>query len=358
MNEDELLKELARVAAEEERRDHARLDPRWERLSAGTLSQAEEAELRALAAESEEAREAYEAFRPLTAERRAGIVKAIRDQRRAEAGAETPLPERRPPGPRLGALLPFRRWRGLAVGGALVAAAAVVLLLARAPAPPLPAYRAELSGGVRELRSEQPAGEDAITVFAPGGRFGLILRPETAASAEIAARFYLQRGEELRRWEPPVEIDPRGAVRIAGEIGGEIAIGAGEWTLWAVVGRPGRLPVIAELRGPPRPERSLETGSWRRSRCGSKRCGRLVSRGGQRFRAHGLRGLLTAVAGIWLVACSPAPEPPAKPRLEVEYAGCGALIDPGPACVLEDDRILRLWIRTAPDVEIGISADG
>ena len=59
---DDLLKELARVARE--RREKAP-DERYDGLAAGTLSDADRAELERLAQGTPEAAEAHEAFRPL-----------------------------------------------------------------------------------------------------------------------------------------------------------------------------------------------------------------------------------------------------------------------------------------------------
>jgi tetratricopeptide (TPR) repeat protein len=42
----------------------------------------------------------------------------------------------------------------------------------------------------------------------------------------------------------------------------------------------------------------------------------------------------------------------------VEYAGCKAVLEPGPVCVLASKRELRLWIGTVPDAQIEIQVDG
>jgi cellulose synthase operon protein C len=65
-----------------------------------------------------------------------------------------------------------------------------------------------------------------------------------------------------------------------------------------------------------------------------------------------------------LLACAPgepalssqSASPP--PALEVEYAGCGAVLAPGPVCVLSPERTLRLWVRAAPGAQIEIEAGG
>jgi hypothetical protein len=246
MNDDDdmWLRELARVAQEEEGAERARLDERWDRLSAGELSPEEDAELRALAAASEEGREAFEAFRPLGPEFQAGVVRALQAQI-TESPAESPAAVGKP-----ARILPFRG-RAARLGVWLPAAAAAVaasLFLLRSPAtlPPLPDYNLESAAGVQEMRGE--VGEEP-PVFSAGSPFEIFLRPETAVSGPIAVRLFLAHGAELRPWPVPgAAISPDGVVSIAGTLGREIRILPGDWTLRAVVGRPGKLPDAAELR--------------------------------------------------------------------------------------------------------------
>jgi hypothetical protein len=243
-DDDKWLRELARVAQEEEGAGQARLDERWDRLSAGELSPEEEAELRALAAASEEGREAYEAFRPLGPEFQARMVRTLREQI-TESPAESPAAGEKP-----ARVLPFRG-RAARLGVWLPAAAAAIaasLFLLRAPAtlPPLPGYGPpELSGGVQEMRGEK----EGPRTFTAGNPFEVVLRPETAVSGKVAVRFFLAHGAELRPWPVPgAAISPDGVVSIAGTLGREIVIPPGDWTLRAVVGRPGKLPDAAALR--------------------------------------------------------------------------------------------------------------
>lgn len=230
MSDDLWLKELAQVKRDEEEEERSRLDERWDRLSAGELSPEEEAELRALAETSEEAREAYEAFRPLGPDFQARVVSAVRAEQKA---AE---PRRR--------VLPFRPAR---LGGwltAAAAAAAVLVIFLRPPAP-LPNYAPpELSGGSKALRGE----EMRTAPFAPGDPIHVVLRPETGVSkaGDLEARCVLVRGGEARVLDLQPVFDPGGSVRMDGELEADLAAGA--WTLWAVVGRPGRLPEPAELQ--------------------------------------------------------------------------------------------------------------
>ncbi|HEX3127041.1 MAG TPA: hypothetical protein VH394_06900 [Thermoanaerobaculia bacterium] len=215
---------------DKEEEERARLDERWDRLSAGELSPEEEAELRALAESSEEAREDYEAFRPLGPDFHARVVNAIR----AEQKAAEPQPR----------VLPFRPAR---IGGwltAAAAAAAVLVVLLRPPTP-LPDYAPpDLSGGTKAARGE----ETQTGVFAPGDPIHVVLRPETEVSkvGDLEARCVLVRDGEARVLDLQSIFDPGGSVRMDGFL--DAGIPAGAWTLWAVVGRPGKLPEPAELR--------------------------------------------------------------------------------------------------------------
>ncbi|HEY7213655.1 MAG TPA: hypothetical protein VIC28_03445 [Thermoanaerobaculia bacterium] len=242
MSEDRILRELGHLAKEEKEAEQARLDERWDRMAAGTLTPEEDAELRALAESSPEAREAYEAFRPLGAEFQARMMNEI-------AGAlakDKPQPE---PQPIWARLLPFRPVTFRRIGWLTAAtAAAGLFLLLRLPAsmPPLPAYFAEVNGGTKTFRSEEgPSAEPPV--FAPGDPFQVILTPKTETLGKgLEAQCYLLRGRELRHLDVQSELDPRGAVKLTGSLGRDFQPGI--WTLLAVVGRQGELPDAADLR--------------------------------------------------------------------------------------------------------------
>ena len=230
MSDEHWLRELAQVNREELQGEESRLDERWDRLSRGELSPEEDAELRALAETSEEARVAYEAFRPLGPGFHASVVQAIRKQ---------------DPAPPVAKLLPFRRrlagWSALA---ALATAASVVLVVIIPPAP-LPVYSPpEVSRGVSATRGE---GTE-VPMLAPGDPFQVVVRPQTAVSeaARLEALCVLLRNREVRPVEVRSEIDPSGSVKMEGSLGHDIS--PGTWTLWAVVGRPGKLPAPAALQ--------------------------------------------------------------------------------------------------------------
>ena len=244
MSEDRILRELGHLAQEEREAEKARLDERWDRLAAGTLTPQEEAELQALAESSPEARETYEAFRPLGAEFQARMVNEIAAELQKK---ESPLRKI------LSRILTFRsptlrpvRW----LTAVAATAAAGLLLLLRVPAmAPLPVYIAEKpSGGVQMFRGEEgPSSKPPV--FTPGSTLKLVVRPQRPVTGPVEARAFQARGAEIVPWEPEPRLDVSalGVVRLKGTIGEEVPR-----RVWIVVGRPGKLPssddLLAKLR--------------------------------------------------------------------------------------------------------------
>jgi hypothetical protein len=76
----------------------------------------------------------------------------------------------------------------------------------------------------------------------------VVLTPPTAAEdiGDLEARCFLANGKEQHRLEVTSQFDPSGAVKMEGSIVPDLS--PGTWTLWAVVGRPGKLPDPAELQ--------------------------------------------------------------------------------------------------------------
>lgn len=60
--------------------------------------------------------------------------------------------------------------------------------------------------------------------------------------------------------------------------------------------------------------------------------------------------LLLAIAA----ACAPSDPIP----LKVEYAGCKAVLDPGPVCVFDSNGTLQLWVEAPQDAAVEIQLDG
>jgi len=240
MSDDDLwLRELAQVNREQQAEEQTGLDERWDRLASGDLSQEEEAELRALAATSAEAREAYEAFRPLGPEFQASVVQAIQKQGFAPQAEAAPV---KPPA----RLLPFPRRTVQFAGWSAVAAAAaaMVMLLVRPPA--LPVYSVTALTGVRTMRGEEP-DPAKVPVFVPGP-FHVVLTPAVGFSGKgLEAQCFLLRGQDCRPLPVQTLIDEaKGGVKIDGSVAPDIP--PGTWTLWAVVGRQGKLPDPSALR--------------------------------------------------------------------------------------------------------------
>ena len=246
MSDELWLKELAQVKRDQEAESGNRLDERWDRLSAGTLSPEEEAELKALAETSEEAGEAYEAFRPLGPDFQASVVQAIRKQ-----GLTPPAePEAAKPPAKL---LPFWRrashpsqWAGWGAAAALAAAALFLLVRGPASYPPLPPYGLAPVGGDQEFRGgTEPA--TGVPVFSPGSVLTLDVSPEQAVTGLVEAQAFADRGAEL----VALELKPQGengAVRLRGTLGKEIQLPPGDWKIWVVIGRPGKIPATRKLK--------------------------------------------------------------------------------------------------------------
>lgn len=234
MSDESWHRELARVNREMEAEERDRLDDRWDRLSRGELSPEEEAGLRALAETSEEARQAWEAFRPLGADFQARVVRSIQGEITAVKPPAKTLPFRKRPS-----------WIAAWSAAAAVAAAALFLLV-RGPAssPPLPVYAAELTGGDQEYRggTEPAAG---VPVFSPGSILRLDAFPEEAVNGPVEARAFAARGAEWVKLESPAG---DGSKRLEGTIGKDLQLAPGVWRLWIVVGRPGKIPALRELK--------------------------------------------------------------------------------------------------------------
>lgn len=237
MNNDRWLRELAQVAKDEQQEEQSQLDERWDRLSAGELSPEEEAEL--------QGREAYPAFRPLGPEFQARVVQAVQTQQKKAAPAR---------------VLPFyRRWPPLKVWVPAAAAAGIALaVMLRSPAA-FPTYTGIqlASGGTRTMR-----GPSTERSFHPGDALQVSLTPETAVREKIEARCcFFSRGEERAFRLATAAISPQGGVRFDGTLPPDIA--KGDWRLWAVVGRIGKIPsdeqLLAEL---PRTREPLREKDW------------------------------------------------------------------------------------------------
>ncbi len=269
--DDPLLAKLAGVARDRAREERERLDGRWDRLAAGKLPAEEEAALRA----EDSFPEAFAAFEPLGAAAVARIVEKIRAQRAAEALVpRAPVPEASGVAttaptasiasaapPSVGKVLPFRRrvalWSGAL--GLAAAAALVAVLVVPGRSAPLPGYKAEIGGGERTARGNSGTEVPGLPTFSPGARFDLILRPARPVEGKVAVRCLLvAAGGGPPRPFPAcddAQLSADGSLRIAGTIeivggtAGGIELEPGDWTLWALLARPGELPDAPPVSG-------------------------------------------------------------------------------------------------------------
>ena len=231
MTDDTWIRELARVAKEEQEGEAVLLDERWDRLSRGDLPESEDAELRALASSSEDAREAYELFRPFSAATQARMLAALDRQGRNIL----PFPK------------PSTRVAGVLSTAAAVAAAALVLVL-RSPTPsgPFPPYKAHWEGEVKTERggSQETQGNQETLIFRRDGNLKLILKSAGEGVDQVDAGCYFVREKVAEPCAPgTLRIDSKtGTVVIHGSVGDELHLAPGESELCVLVGFKGRLP--------------------------------------------------------------------------------------------------------------------
>jgi hypothetical protein len=274
MNDEELMKALGRTA-----RAEPALDERWDRLAAGTLSDAERDALLEEAARSESAAAAYEAFRPLGAEFQARVVhRLLGEAARGKQGA--PPQEVQEPAPASGRdeaaggartrVVPFPR-RTLRIPAGPIALAASLLLavglltfMRPGAAPALPGYGLMLEGQVTLMRGEAPPPQAAP--FAQGNHFRLVLTPETRVEGAVVARGYvLTDGEPAPFVAPAARISPDGAVLIEGDVGRDVQLPHGDARLLVIVGRESKLPdpsALAERLGAAGEAQSDDWAAW------------------------------------------------------------------------------------------------
>jgi hypothetical protein len=91
------------------------------------------------------------------------------------------------------------------------------------------------------LAPENPDG--AETELVRGAHFEVDLHPTGPVVGAVAARAFLLRGNEVRPWDPPFEVERDGSVHIAGAVEALFAnVPAGTWEIAVAVGRPETLP--------------------------------------------------------------------------------------------------------------------
>ncbi|WP_437279180.1 hypothetical protein WME90_01070 [Sorangium sp. So ce375] len=226
MRDEELLEALGRAARE---RDPF-VDPRWEALAEGKLSEEEAEAFRAEMRRSEEGRLAEEMLRPFDVEERRRKVRRLLAERRGTAAA--------------GAAARRFPWRKVVPVASLAAAAALALLLRPRPPEPLPGYALVISA-----ERGDPAAGPAVHLR-PGASLTMTLRPEEAVSGPVIVRAALVRAQGAARWDLPAgaaQISPTGAVRIAGAREALFPNGTiGAYEIVVAVGRPEAVPEDAD----------------------------------------------------------------------------------------------------------------
>ncbi|HEY0782631.1 MAG TPA: hypothetical protein VGE98_09265 [Thermoanaerobaculia bacterium] len=256
MNDDRLLQALGKAAREERPPDLLELDERWDRLAAGTLSPAEDAELRALAETSEAARQAYEMFRPLDAAFHERVVDKLRKQRDAEKPVRV---TKEPSFPVEPLHVPrFWAWKAWLSGGVATAAAAATAL-SLALMPPSSHLPFGLAVGALILGEDVPSREWEGGALPPAGptvhpcHAGTrltVVAPLTGdlpklPQSVLGVGLFLVRGREAQLLKPREEDVRwrREAVRFATTVEGPIREHA-EWTPWILVGLREKLPDV------------------------------------------------------------------------------------------------------------------
>jgi hypothetical protein len=119
----------------------------------------------------------------------------------------------------------------LLVPAATLVAAALLVLRMHVEPPTVPTY------ALASATAEEPVQ------LAPGARFEIEARPTQEVTGAIAARAFLLRGDEVRPWNPVIEVERDGTVRVSGAVEKLFAgVPAGEWEVALAVGRPESLP--------------------------------------------------------------------------------------------------------------------
>ena len=232
MKDEELMDALGETARDRE------LDPRWEKLAAGELSDEELAELRADAGEEAAALEA--AFAPLEEDDHADFVSAIlgADAQPAPVASVDPRPKRVPES--RGARGRRISRRGFLVGATAIGLAAAIALAVWVPqsTPALPEYAASVHGGARTQRGgDTPEGR-----FRADDRVELRLRPSTETAIPVhAAVFRSRRDGASERVSLPIEVAASGAVRMSARAS-ELLPEPGDYMVTVVVA-PSRTPI-------------------------------------------------------------------------------------------------------------------
>jgi hypothetical protein len=155
------------------------------------------------------------------------------------------------------------------VGAAAAVAAASLFFLVRGPAAPLSSgYEASLDGGFKTDRGNEISPSNTPRVFGPGSPFTLNVSPKQPLEdpGEVRPSVYLSSSagrEDLSplRPEPHFRIAETGSVALEATMEKDIKIPPGDWVLWTVIARPGRIPKAREVQTHLRAKR-YQHDSW------------------------------------------------------------------------------------------------
>ena len=116
------------------------------------------------------------------------------------------------------------------VAAAVAGAVALLLLRLRLEPPTVPVYALA-------------ATDAAALALRPGEKFHLDLTPEGEVTGAVSARGFLLRGDEVRPWDPPFDVERDGSVHLDGPVEALFAgVPPGAWEVAVAVGRPETLP--------------------------------------------------------------------------------------------------------------------
>lgn len=145
-----------------------------------------------------------------------------------------PLHERRP------------RWRAAMIAVPLALAASLALWVGIHPSvEPLPPYSLSLSGGIQELRGA--ASETDLVILQTGVELQLLLRPARTAQGPVEARLFVVENGRARAWPAKAEVSEQGAVRINANAVDLKEVKSRKFELVVLVGRPTELPQAESL---------------------------------------------------------------------------------------------------------------
>jgi hypothetical protein len=191
-------------------------DDVWDALARGDLSDEEHALLKALGENDPEIQARLDAFTPAGA--------AFEQRVSARLSSDTRRRTR-------------NRARALVgVGSALAMAAAILLWIGRPTGDEgaLEGWEVTISAGARQTRSTPAEGTPR---FGPETALTIVMAPPERTDAELEVAAFLVQGERVRRWDPPIERAPSGAMRIEGRTRELLpGVPTGRWTIAIIVG--------------------------------------------------------------------------------------------------------------------------